>query len=362
VLEEGAVAHEVLRVRNLHTSPSPYLPIFFFPGENERMRSATLMEPRRFRIDALETPVPGEGEVLLKVRGCGVCGSDMGPWKGIQGLEYPMKPGAPGHEVFGTVAALGLGVEGLEAGDPVTALTYRAYSEYDVARAADVVPLPPALADRVVLGEPVACAVNVSHRAGVKEGDVVVLLGTGFLGALLLQLLKNPGAPSPSRPSKIITISRRRLSEEMAERLGVDESLTYEDDVHNRIGAVTGGQMADVVIEATGKQRPLDLGGELTRVRGRLIVAGYHQDGPRTVNMQLWNWRGIDVVNAHERDPEIYRRGMEEGVRLLASGGLDLGPLLTHSFPLPDINAAFRTAEERPAGFLKSVVLCEGAF
>jgi threonine dehydrogenase-like Zn-dependent dehydrogenase len=120
--------------------------------------------------------------------------------------------------------------------------------------------------------------------------------------------------------------------------------------------------MADVVIEATGRQGPLDLGAELTRVRGRLIVAGYHQDGPRTVNMQLWNWRGIDVVNAHERDPEIYRRGMEEGVRLLAAGGLDLAPLLTHSFPLPDINAAFRTAEERPAGFLKSVVLCEGAF
>jgi threonine dehydrogenase-like Zn-dependent dehydrogenase len=283
----------------------------------------------------------------------------MGPWKGLQGIEYPMQPGAPGHEVFGTVEALGSGVQGLEPGDPVTALTYRSYSEYDVARAADVVPLPPSLSDRVVLGEPVACAVNVSLRAGVKEGDVVVLLGTGFLGALLLQLLRNPQAPSPSRPSKIITISRRRLSEEMAERLGVDESLTYDDDVHNRIGAVTGGRMADVVIEATGKPRPLDLGGELTRVRGRLIVAGYHQDGPRTINMQLWNWRGIDVINAHERDPAIYRRGMEEGVRLLAAGGLDLEPLITHTFPLAEINRAFATSEERPGGFLKSVVLPE---
>ena len=320
------------------------------------MRSATLLEPRRFRVDTMATPAPGEGEILLKVRGCGVCGSDMGPWKGIPGLEYPMKPGAPGHEVFGTVEALGSGVGGLRPGDPVTALSYRAYSEYDLARAADVVPLPPALASRVVLGEPVACAVNVAHRAGVKEGDVVVLLGTGFLGALLLQLLNLPGAPSPSR---IVTVSRRRLSEEMAERLGVDESLTYEDDVHNRVGAATGGGMADVVIEATGKQRPLDLGGELTRVRGRLIVAGYHQDGPRTVNMQLWNWRGIDVVNAHERDPEIYKRGMEEGVRLLADGGLDLEPLITHTFPLDEINRAFSTSEERPEGFLKSVVLPE---
>ncbi len=320
------------------------------------MRSAVLLEPRRFDIDSMEPPAPRDGEVLLRVRGCGVCGSDMGPWKGIQGLTYPMQPGAPGHEVFGTVEAVGSGVEGLAAGDAVTALSYRAYAEYDLARAGDVVPLPSSLAGRVVLGEPVACAVNISRRAGVAEGDVVVVLGTGFLSALLLQLLRVPGAP---RPKRVMTVSRRRLSPEMAGRLGVDESLTYEDDVHNRVGTETGGNMADVVVEVTGKQRPLDLGAELTRVRGRLVVAGYHQDGLRTVNMQLWNWRGIDVINAHERDPRIYKSGMEEGVRLLAEGGLDLAPLITHTFPLSDINRAFATAEERPEGFLKSVVLSE---
>ena len=219
----------------------------------------------------METPAPGEGEILLKVLGCGVCGSDMGPWKGLQGLEYPMRPGAPGHEVFGRVESVGAGVEGLKAGDPVTALSYRAYSEYDVARAEDVVALPASLAGRVVLGEPMACAVNVSRRAGVSEGDVVVLLGTGFLSSLLLQILRTPGSPKPAR---ILAVSRRRLSPETAERLGVDEALTYEDDVHNRVGAATGGRMADVVVEATGHQRPLDLGAELTRERGRLVVAG----------------------------------------------------------------------------------------
>jgi threonine dehydrogenase-like Zn-dependent dehydrogenase len=115
-----------------------------------------------------------------------------------------------------------------------------------------------------------------------------------------------------------------------------------------------------VVVEATGYQMPLDLAADLTRVRGRLVIAGYHQGGPRTVNMQLWNWRGIDVVNAHERDPEIYKRGMEEGVALLAEGKLDLDPLITHTFPLEDIDRAFATTEGRPDGFLKSVVLTEG--
>ncbi len=256
-------------------------------------------------------------------------------------MGYPLQPGAPGHEVFGTIEAVGPGVQGLAAGQPVTALTYRAYAEYDLARADSIIPLPEALADRPVLGEPVACAVNVMRRSGVREGDTVVLLGTGFLGTLLLQLLTR------HKPGRVIAVSRRRMDPALAERLGV-EVLTYEDQV-------PGG--ADVVIEATGKQRPLDLATNLVRVRGRLIVAGYHQDGPRTVNMQLWNWNGIDVINAHERDPAVYRSGMEEGVRLLAAGELDLEPLITHTFPLADINLAFRMTEERPEGFLKSVVL-----
>jgi threonine dehydrogenase-like Zn-dependent dehydrogenase len=319
------------------------------------MRSAILTEPRRFAIEPMELPQPGEGEVRLRVLGCGVCGSDMGPWKGLPGLTYPMPAGAPGHEVFGTIESLGPGVQGLEIGQPVTALTYRAYSEYDIARADSLVRLPPSLAGRPVLGEPVACAVNVVRRSGVREGDTVVLLGTGFLGALVLQLLRR------ERPGRVIAVSRRPLPAELAERLGADEVLTYDDDVRGRVGAATGGQMADVVIEATGHQAPLDLGAELTRVRGRLLIAGYHQDGPRTVNMQLWNWRGLDVINAHERDPAIYHSGMEEGVRRLAAGEIDLAPLITHSFPLADINQAFRTAEERPAGFLKSLVLTEAA-
>jgi NADPH:quinone reductase len=320
------------------------------------MQSATLVEPRQFKLDSMEPPAPGEGEVLLRVLGCGVCGSDMGPWKGYPGLSYPMQPGAPGHEVFGRVEAVGAGVEGIAPGDPVTALSYRAYAGYDLARAGDVVPLPSGLAGRAVLGEPMACAVNITKRWGVAEGDVVVLLGTGFLGALLLQLLRVPGGPKPSR---VLAVSRRKLPGDLADRLGIDEMLTYEDDVRGRVGELTGGRMADVVVEATGKQEPLDLGADLTRVRGRLVIAGYHQDGPRTVNMQLWNWRGIDVVNAHERDPEVYTRGMREGVRLLAEGALDLDPLITHTFPLSEINRAFRTAEERPQGFLKSVVLAE---
>jgi predicted dehydrogenase len=79
--------------------------------------------------------------------------------------------------------------------------------------------------------------------------------------------------------------------------------------VIDQVKELTDGRFCEAVVEATGKQWPLDLSAEITAVRGRLIIAGYHQDGPRQVNMQLWNWRGLDVINAHERAPEVYKAG-----------------------------------------------------
>ena len=69
-------------------------------------------------------------------------------------------------------------------------------------------------------------------------------------------------------------------------------------------------------------------------MRGRLVIAGFHQDGPRSVDMQTWNWRGLDVINAHERDPDVYVEGMLLAAQAVATGRLDPRPLYTHVFPL----------------------------
>jgi threonine dehydrogenase-like Zn-dependent dehydrogenase len=111
------------------------------------------------------------------------------------------------------------------------------------------------------------------------------------------------------------------------------------------------------VIEAVGKQWPLDLAGELVREGGKLIVAGYHQDGPRQVNMQMWNWRGLDVINAHERDPAVYIEGIRLAVDAVASGRLDPTPLYTHTFPLDQLDDALNATRDRPDGFLKALVM-----
>ena len=122
---------------------------------------------------------------------------------------------------------------------------------------------------------------------------------------------------------------------------------------------LTGEAMCERVIEAVGKQWPLDLASALVGFGGRLIVAGYHQDGPRQVNMQDWNWKGIDVVNAHERDPAVNLRGLREAVDAVASGRIDLAPLLTHRYPLERVGEAIEATRDKPEGFVKAVVVYE---
>ncbi|HEV2727279.1 MAG TPA: zinc-binding dehydrogenase, partial [Solirubrobacterales bacterium] len=157
--------------------------------------------------------------------------------------------------------------------------------------------------------------------------------------------------------ARVLAVSRRRSALETAAAMGATETIPLEEPVAERIGELTDGGLCDVVIEAAGVQTTLDVAGPLTRTRGRLVVAGFHQDGPRQVDMQLWNWRGLDVVNAHERDPAIYVEGIREAAAAVAEGRLDPSPLYTHRFGLDEVDAALDTAVERPDGFLKALVV-----
>lgn len=156
----------------------------------------------------------------------------------------------------------------------------------------------------------------------------------------------------------MIAISRRPYALDLARRMGAAETIAMDDHqaIIEAVKALTDGRFCERVIEAVGKAWPLDLAGELTGERGKLIVAGYHQDGPRQVNMWLWNWRGIDVINAHERDPKVYAEGLRLAVEAVVSGRLDPTPLYTHTFPLERLDAALDATRDRPDGFLKALV------
>jgi threonine dehydrogenase-like Zn-dependent dehydrogenase len=316
------------------------------------MRAAVVTGPGQIRIDRVPLPKPGPGQVRIRLQGCGVCASNLVPWEGPAWMQFPTKPGDLGHEGWGVVDAVGEGVSELQPGDRVAALSGKAYAEYDIAHASNAVKLPDSAKALDLPLEPFGCAMNIFRRSDVREGQTVAVIGIGFLGAILLRLASDAGA-------RVIAISRRQESLDVASEMGAAETIPMDD--HSKIVALvhelTSGAFCDRVIEAVGKQWPLDLAAELTREGGRLIIAGYHQDGPRQVNMQLWNWRGFDVINAHERDPAVALRGMREAIEAIKSGLIDPKMLITHRYPLERLGDALNATRDRAGNFVKAVVV-----
>jgi threonine dehydrogenase-like Zn-dependent dehydrogenase len=294
------------------------------------MRTVVIAAAGEAREYEASVPEPRDGEVLVRIEGCGVCGSSLPLWEGRPWFGYPAEPGAPGHEAWG--------VE-VETGRRVALLSYRGYAEYEAAPADALVQLPPELDATPFPGEALGCAMNVFARSGIGAGDTVGVVGAGFLGLLLVQLAVGAGA-------RVLAYSRRETGLALARAFGAETAGAPEDE------------SCDVAIEAAGMQATLDLAARLPRVRGRLVVAGFHQDGPRSVDMQTWNWRGLDVVNAHERDDSVRLDGIRAAAGAVADGRLDPSPLYTHLLPLERAADAFELARTRPEGFVKALVTC----
>ncbi|ANL44383.1 MULTISPECIES: MDR/zinc-dependent alcohol dehydrogenase-like family protein [Rhizobium] len=315
------------------------------------MRAAIVTGPGQISLETRPLPEPGPGQVRVKLEGCGVCASNLTPWAGPEWMTFPTEAGGLGHEGWGVIDAVGGGVTALREGDRVAALSYHAYATHDLADAAMVAVLPKELEGQPFPGEPLGCAMNIFGRSGIESGQTVAIIGIGFIGALLTRLAASAGA-------RVIAISRRPYSLDVARRMGATEVIPMDDHwrIIEDVRTLTDGTFCDCVIEAVGKQWPLDLAGELAKERGRLVIAGYHQDGPRQVNMQLWNWRGLDVINAHERDPVIYMKGIRQAIDAVRQGRIDPQPLYTHTYPLDRLDEALNTTRDRPDGFLKALV------
>ena len=304
------------------------------------MRAAVIAGSRRLEIIDAAPPIPAARDVRVRLEGCGVCASNLPVWEGRPWFSYPLDSGAPGHEGWGVVDAVGDEVDDVKRGERVAFLSSHAYAEFDVADAASLVRIPDALAGRKFPGEALGCAMNIFRRAEIRAGDTVVVIGAGWLGNLLIQLARAEGA-------RVLAVSRRASARELARACGASDAFSFDD---------ARGLRAGRVIECVGTQNALDLAGEIIAERGRLVIAGYHQDGPRHVNLQQWNWLGIDVINAHERDPRNYVRGMRDAVDAVIEGRIDPEPLLTHEYAIDELGRALDDVAERPDGFVKGTI------
>jgi L-iditol 2-dehydrogenase len=313
------------------------------------VKLAVLRAPRRFEI--VEEPVPdiGPDEVLVRTAACGVCASELDTWEGRADAPFPLYPG---HEVSGTVAAVGADVQGLAEGDPVAVwATARGFAEYVAVKAAYCRPAAGVPVEEA-LAEPVACASNAVELADVRLADDVVVIGAGFMGNLVQQLVQLRGA------RQVIVADTRADALERAEKLGATRTVDVTtESLEAVVAEVTGGAGADIAFEVTGTQAALRVVGDVTRMSGKIAIVGYHQGEPRAIPLAQWNWMAFHVVNAHFREVSTIMRGMSVGMRLLTAGKLSLEGLVSHRFALEDIDQAFATAVEKPQGFVKSTVV-----
>ncbi|TWD78974.1 threonine dehydrogenase-like Zn-dependent dehydrogenase [Kribbella amoyensis] len=305
-----------------------------------------LVRPGAGRLVPQQVPSPGHDQVVVRVHTVGVCASDLPTWAG----EQPAYPVQLGHEPVGEVIAAGAGA-GIAIGALVGGRIFPSFATYALADAADVVVIPAGVDPAVALPEPVGCVVEGYRRTPLAPGASVAVIGGGFMGLVMVQLLAS------SLVSDLIVVDPRADARAAAAACGADrvyEPATVPDGLRYHLDSQeTAG--VDVVIEVSGSQAGLDLAGDLVRPHGVLSILGYHQ-GARQVNLQDWNWKALEVVNAHVRDRRLLREATLAGLRLQQSGRLDLRQLVTHRFPADRIDEAFETLRSKPHGFIKSVV------
>ena len=313
------------------------------------MQQATLTN-RGFRFQEVARPNVGRDELLVRMVACGVCSGDLHLYQERTRIDLERDTRWLGHEASGVVAAAGPDVTGFAVGDRVTSLAPGGYADYFIAKPDQLVKLPANVDFAEALGEAIACCVHAGNRFQIKPGDKVAIVGCGFMGLICQQLARwqHAGLIVALDP----VAERRQLSHELGAVASYDPSAT------NGAAIVAAHGAFDVVIEAAGSQSAIDISSELVAEHGRLVLVGYHQsqNGQRQVNMRLWNYKAIDVVNGHVRRPAEKLAAMHQGMQLMAQGAI-LTKRLIDRYPLAALETAFDDLAQRKNGLYKAVIL-----
>lgn len=314
------------------------------------MKAAVLKEAGYMQVEERPIPEIKENEMLIRLLVCGTCLSEYPEWKNGESIGKIL-----GHEPVGIVEKIGSGITRFKPGDRVTGLFKNCFAEYTVSTEDLVLKVPDCLTDEEAIGEPWSCLVSGASRTDVKFGDTVAVVGCGYMGLGMMLLLKLKGA------GKIIAVDVRKESLELAKQFGADEVYTPEELPDRYIVDEWNDEMfvrgVDVVAEAAGGAAGLELAGKMVRPHGVLSIVGFHQSGGRrAIDMKLWNWKAITVINAHERRDWMQMEYMREALAMFEHKKIDVKPMMRHEYPLEEINRAFTEMKEKPEGYIKGYV------
>jgi 2-desacetyl-2-hydroxyethyl bacteriochlorophyllide A dehydrogenase len=336
----------------------------------EKMRAIVAYAPGDYRLEEVETPQAGPGEILVKVEACGICASDVKTYSGAPSIwgddkqpAYVKAPVIPGHEFICRVAALGDGVKEFKVGDRVISeqivpcwdCRFCKRGQYWMCEKHDIygfqnnvnggmaeymkftreainykVPENLPIQDAILI-EPYACSFHAVQRAQVQLGDVVVISGAGTLGLGMI------GAARLAGPGKLIALDLNDRRLEMAKHFGADIVLNpSKADVVTEIKNMTGGYGCDIYIEATGHPKSVEQGLSMIRKLGRFIEFSVFKD-PVTVDWSIIGDRKeLDVLGSH-LGPYCYPLVIDG----IATGKLPTEGVVTHQFPLEQFQQGF---------------------
>jgi len=316
-------------------------------------KRAYLVKERKFEI-VEENIVPQKGQVLVKVELCGLCNWELNFWKGT-GDYYKNYPQVIGHEWVGTVVELGEEVTDFRIGDKVTVLPcskFEGFAEYTAVYENECFKLSDDAVFINSMGEPLKCIATVISAAAPQFGDYGVVIGCGAMGLWCTQALCG------NFLAGVIAIDIDDKKLELAKKFGATHTINSKtENAEERIREITNGHMADFVIEGTGLESLLSSGVEYLRNAGRLIIMSSHEKSCKEFDFRPALARGIDIRSAHPTHSTNTREDMRRAISLINNKVFRNEEIITHRFKLDEINQAFETLENKPAGYIKGIVV-----
>jgi L-iditol 2-dehydrogenase len=338
-----------------------------------KSKHALILEDGRFLFEERDVPEPGPGQVVVKVAACGICGTDLNLFVGKRPKGWKITfPFQMGHELAGTIHAVGEGVPdepGLGVGDPVApdgrlpcnycrycrrghenlcvqqGYIAGGYAQYAVYPFRNLVKVPRGvgLVD-AAFAEPLACCINGNNKlVDVPLGGVGLVLGSGPIGLLHVQLLR-------SRGLRVIAIDLKEQRLQVAKALGAEATLlaqkafAVDETLIAQVQDLTDGHGADVVVTAAGLDPSvLEVALRLAAKQGQVLYFAATLQDPVTLNLDVIHYKELRLVGTHDSTRADY----EKALAMLGSGSVRVGPLISHRFELDDIYEAFCFAEQR---------------
>jgi len=349
----------------------------------KKMKAAVLYGENDLRVVEREVPAPGPQEVLIKIEACAICGTD--PKIVAHGWQNqpPFGQYIPGHEYAGTVAALGEGAVGFAVGDRVAIEPHKGcgvcsnclrgfytvclnygdleaghrhygfttnggYAEYAANHINTLHKIPDALdfEEATLITTAGTAMYGITRIGGLEPGGAVVVAGPGPIGLVAVQLAKAMGS------ANAIMTGTRQEKLDLAAELGADAIINVKtEDVVERVFELTEGRGADAVLECAGTSKSLADAIEYTKKNGRISLVGIYAE-PVSINAFKVNQWNITLAGSRAEGD----RSLAKVAPLMADGRIRSRPLITHTFPLDEVNEAIDTFVRRVGGAIKVVL------